>query len=68
MADATGDGGVTGGSGTAGGGVSTGELAGELPLAEDDPEVELREDHGSRNRLADLDRRPGASGSKFRDC
>ena len=50
---ATGGESATGSEGAAAEGVGVVLGVGEVPLGEDDP---LREDHGSRNRLADLDR------------
>jgi len=65
--------GVTGGDRARGGGADVGNLVGvgELPPRGDDPEVELRENHGSRKRLANRGRscsRDSRSGSKLRGC
>ena len=63
--------GATGWASSVGGDVVVGNLvvvAGGLPPCGDDSEVE---DHGSRRRLADLDRsrrRPGGSGSRLEGC
>jgi len=59
---------TTGRVAEAGGDVGVGKLvvgAGDTPLCGDDPGIELREDHGSRRRLAGSWRRPWWSGSKL---
>ena len=71
MVGAAAGGGATGGGCPASGVANVVVGIGEVPLGEGDPGVDFWEDHGGRNRRADLGPlcwHAGGSGSKLGDC